>query len=80
MAVQWKALRLRAGASLERAGVLAGVTSATARIFELNPDAIQSAQKRAALVKVYEGFAVAPAAEETTSRGASPGVLGRDAR
>ena len=58
MAVEWKALRLRAGMSLERAGAQAGVTSATAKIFELDPEAIRNPAKRAAHpCQVSPGFA-----------------------
>jgi hypothetical protein len=64
MTVHWKALRLRTGMSLERAGARAGVTSATARIFELDPEAIRDPRKRAALVRVYERFALAPMTAE----------------
>ena len=64
MAVEWKALRLRAGMSLERAGAQAGVTSATAKIFELDPEAIRNPAKRAALVRVYQTYALAPARSE----------------
>lgn len=87
MAVQWKALRVRAGMSLEGAGARAGVTSATARIFELDPEAIRDPRKRAALIRVYEAFAAAPSPSEADERDDSGGIgalpaalIGRAAR
>lgn len=49
--------RKRARVSRDRAAVAAGVSYPTARAFELGgPDAVKDPEKRAALVRVYEGF------------------------
>ena len=49
--------RKRARVSRERAAVLAGVSSPTARLFEqAGPDAIKDPVKRAELERVYAGF------------------------
>lgn len=55
--IVWRAKRTRARCSLEQAAVAAGVTTTTARLFELGgPSAIFDQRKREALIRVYRGF------------------------
>lgn len=65
-----KETRLRAGLSIERAAVAAGVTSPTIRLFEASPDAAPRA--RARLEAFYRDLAarLASAATSTPSTAA----------
>ncbi len=56
-------VRIMAGWSQVKLSVIAQVGVSTVRMFEANPEAIASPQKRARLAKVYESLAslVAPA-------------------
>jgi hypothetical protein len=50
-----RSARKAAGRSLEWAAVMAGVSSATARVFELDPEGV-SEESRAKLERVYQQF------------------------
>lgn len=51
-----RARREAIGVSLDKAAVLAGVSAPTAKVFELDPDAVKDPRKRASLHRVYDSF------------------------
>lgn len=52
-----KQIRTDAGVSLEKVAVHAGVSTPTARIFEIDPSAVKDERKRASLAREYEALA-----------------------
>jgi hypothetical protein len=56
MARDLREIRERAGVSRAKAAAAADVTETTARVYELDPDAIRERAKRDALDRVYAGF------------------------
>lgn len=52
-----KEIRLAAGLSLEKVAARANVSGPTARIYELDPQAIKDERKRASLAREYAALA-----------------------